>query len=59
MSELTLVERGLERRVHELNRILQRDNMNGLVGVDFVEQRGQRDEPFAGQRRAADELRGY
>ncbi len=32
VSQFALIERGLERRMNELNRIFQGDNVNGLVG---------------------------
>ena len=41
VSEFALVEGGLARRMHELDRILQRDDVHRLRFVDLVEDRGQ------------------
>ena len=53
-SQLPLVERGLLLRVHILDRILKRDDVDGFVFVDFVEQGGQ-GRRLAGARRAGHE----
>jgi hypothetical protein len=41
VSQLALVERGAFRRVHEFDRIFERDDVNRLLFVDLVEERCQ------------------
>ena len=54
VSEFALIERRFARRMHEFDRIFQRDDMHRLRFVDLIEQRGER-RRLAAAGRAGDE----
>ena len=53
-AQFALVESGLALRMDELDRVFQRDDVDGLGLVDLVQHRGQR-RGFAGAGGAGDE----